>query len=184
MLDDLLEAINFDLVWFFFWAGFVLIVAGAALIVVTRDQIVIGPDPQIPAVVEPAAVVLPRPPKAHAAPDAPTARIPGSTPVPHAVPQPVDPLVGLRELPSGPELRRFLDSVDAAIRAADEVTEKISSDEGSVETQVVDLCPLTTQDIQVPEGVRVPAWENTVRLSNQSTQELSAAVERAKERAA
>lgn len=52
------------------------------------------------------------------------------------------------------------------------------------ETQVVDLCPLTTQDIEIPREGEAPFHDAMAAASNQSTQELSAAVRRAKERAA
>lgn len=52
------------------------------------------------------------------------------------------------------------------------------------ETQVVDLCPLTTQDIVVPSEGEAPFHDAMARESNQSTRDLSGSLARAKERAA
>lgn len=54
----------------------------------------------------------------------------------------------------------------------------------SEETQVVDLCPLTTQDIVVPSEGEAPFHDAMARESNQSTRDLSGSLARAKECAA
>jgi hypothetical protein len=181
--------------WGFIIYGFGMVLGGVIAIVwliVTWGGVTLGPDPVLPPVVEPVTAPIPRPPKSHAAREDDDTHvipmIPGATPPREDIAD--EQLVaGLRQLPCGPELARFLDDVDADIRATIAVG-PICGTCGrpagkcqcapTEETQVVDLCPLTTQDIVVPFAEPTPEFDTTVQRAD--TQELSAHMEKIRRR--
>lgn len=192
--------------------GMILIVGGiVGLAWIFRYEL--GYDePEIPPVVDPdrtAIISAVRPePNYHRSDDDTHvfARIPGATPTPAAdisdeqLAAVVD---GLRHLPSGPELVRFLDALDADVRVLDAAGPvcptcggpfgacacygQKSAPMDSGETQVVDLCPLTTQDLPKIPDVEPPLFAETFTRHPRAelgTQELSGSVARAKGSAA
>lgn len=202
MLADFLAAVWPALPMFFF-AGLCFVLAGGLwLFVVRRHELAIGADPVVPAVVEPATAVLPLPPKTHAARELPPwaplhmyrddsdthviARIPGATPEPTPPEDITDEQLvavvdGLRELPCGPELVRFLDAVDADVRVLDAAGPRFATE--PTPSPIREPDPLdVTQDIVVPFAEPTPAFDTTVQRAD--TRDLSGSLARAKEHVA
>jgi hypothetical protein len=195
--------------------GVALVVGGLAAIVymiATWGGVTLGPDPVMPAVEQP-TVPIPRPPKAHLRiEDAETRAIPG---IPGATPPVVEEFIaavdeatralaeaaqppaqmlatawetfeqipGLRVIPSaGP----VCPTCGGPFGNCQCYSQKSAPKEE--QTQVVDLCPLTTQDIVIPDEAEAPVAEQVAEHRNRhrETQELSghmAAIE-ARERVA
>jgi hypothetical protein len=184
-----------------------------AYLIATWGGVTLGPDSVIPPVVEPAAVPAARPPKSHAAREDDDTHvipgIPGALPpetvavqrfveavdeatvvLAEAVQPPLQMLVtawetfeqieGLRIIPSsGP----VCPTCGGPFGNCQCYSKSAPMDSG--ETQVVDLCPLTTQDIEIDSSA--PHFAETFTRHPRAelgTQELSGSLARAKESAA
>jgi hypothetical protein len=184
--------------WPLFLLGLLLIAGGVfGLAWIFRYEL--GYDePEIPPVIQPdpdrtAIISAVRPaPNYHRDDD--TQVIPG---IPGALPP-----GRVFNVPAG-TVDRFIASLDQAAVATDAVTQAIpglrvipsaalwpeepkSAPKESDETQVVDLCPLTTQDIEVPPAVPTPFFDAAVeyRSSRHETQDLTVRLDQIKERVA
>lgn len=182
--------------------GMILIVGGiVGLAWIFRYEL--GYDePDVPPVVEPdpdrtaiISAVMPEP-NYHRDDTHVFARIPGATPDAAVAPQfaalsryleavdqnaettaALTPIVGLRE-------ERIEEVPDEVLQR---VRDGLAPKSAPEETQVVDLCPLTTQDIEVPFAEPAPVFQATFGehpRAELGTQELSGSLARAKEQAA
>lgn len=191
MLADLAAVLteHYDSLLLLMLAGACFVLAGLLGIFVWRRRDVVLGEPDVPTVVEPAdtaiqSTVQPQP-NYHRS-DTITARIPGATPVltPQlaAVARYLDAetthaIEGLRVIPS-PDLGPVCPTCGGPWHALCPSAPK----SGPEETQVVDLCPLTTQDIQIPDDEPTPQYAATP--AGDATQDLAGSLARAKERVA
>ncbi len=187
MLADFLAAVWPALPMFFF-AGCCFVLAGVIwLFFIRRHEQAM---PHIPPVDEQATFVIPSPspPANYQRP-----RIPGATPelsaqlaavarhladVDAVAAETTHAIEGLRVIPS-PDLGPVCPICGAPVHAVCPSAPKSAPTE---ETQVVDLCPLTTQDIEIPTFGETP--EHRAIADREPTQELSGSLARAKERVA
>lgn len=171
----------------FFFAGLCFVLAGTIwLVAIRRHEVALGPDPVIPPVHQPGPFRVPSPPAPanYHRPDADTHVIPGIpgatrplSPQLRAVARyldaqaaddtvPLTPIAGLREerIEAGPVCATCGGPFGACtcnIRASEQ-------------TQVVDLCPLTTQDLVIPTYGDTPVHREIA--DREPTQELSKTV--------
>lgn len=186
MLADFLAWVLRFAPWAFL-AGLCFLLAGlVGVMVFRRREVTIGPDPVIPPVRQPGPFRVPSPPAPanYHRPDADTHVIPG---IPGATPPlspqlravaryldaqaaddtvPLTPIAGLREerIEAGPVCATCGGPFGACtcnIRASEQ-------------TQVVDLCPLTTQDLVIPTYGDTPVHREIA--DREPTQELSGPV--------
>lgn len=194
MLADLLTWI-WPALPYLFAAGGCFVLAGGLWLFLARDDQAM---PHIPPVDEQATFVIPSPgpPANYHRPAA--ARIPGATPVltpqlaavarhladvDAAATETTHAIEGLRVIPS-PDLGPVCPFCGGPWHAVCPSAPRSAPTE---ETQVVDLCPLTTQDIVVPFAEPAPAFQATFDhhpRAELGTQELSGSLKRAKEAAA
>lgn len=161
----------------FFLAGVCFVIAGVIWLVAIRRHEVAS-DPQIPPVDEQATFVIPSP---SPPPNYQRPRIPGATPelspqlaavarhladVDAVAAETTHAIEGLRVIPSP---KFATEPTPSPVRAQEE-------------TQEIDLCPLTTQDIEIPTFGETP--EHRAIADREPTQELSGSLARAKERVA
>lgn len=186
MLADL-ALIIWENRWLIGWLGLQSFVGGFALLVFHRAEVTMGPDPVVPAVDAEPTVAIALPPKAHAArDDADTHVLPaiqGALP-PRTGGTLTNPIFVLDDgppalvLPPRNEERTETVSVEhltrpyvalqgetiPGLRVIPSVGELWPEEQKSAPTevtQVVDLCPLTTHELEVPQIEATPLFRET-----------------------
>lgn len=189
MWTDLLATLYYPGARYLLWLGAQLIAGGITAIWLTRKELILGPDPQIPS---PPVFV---PTKPHYRVEEVFPRIPGATPeagprcpicggpfhpVCPSAPKErteetvvlpiVAPVVDLA--PQFAALGRFFEAVDEARADTDEAMRRIAA-------TVRPDCPLTTHEIEIPTVGEAPVHAGIA--SREPTRDLSAALEKVKQ---